>query len=68
MEKIQYERPVIKKLQTGMPNKFGLKTEAEPITHIDNVAVKELIEKFGSPLYVVSEKTIRETYQKAKKA
>ncbi len=68
MEKLRYERPVIKKLETGMPNKFGLRTEYAPMTHIDGVAVKKLIEDFGSPLYVISESTIRSTYKKAKKA
>ncbi len=63
-----FERPSIKKLNTGMPNKFGLKTEYEPITHIDNVAVKDIIDQYDSPVYVVSEKTIRETYREAKRA
>ena len=68
MEKKIFERPIIKKLNTGMPNKFGMKTEYEPITHIDDVPVKELIENYGSPLYVVSEKTVRNTYQEAHRA
>jgi len=68
MEKLRYERPVIKKLETGMPNKFGLRTEYAPMTHVDGVAVKELIAEYGSPLYVISEATIRSTYRKAKKA
>lgn len=67
-EKLRYERPLIKKLQSGMPNKFGLKTENDPITHIDNVAVKDLIKNFGSPLYVLSETTIRKTYNEARNA
>jgi diaminopimelate decarboxylase len=65
-EKQRYERPLIKKLETGMPNKFGLRTEYVPKTHIDGVAVKELIEKYGSPLFVISERTIREIYHDAK--
>lgn len=68
MEKKQYERPIIKKLNTGMPNKFGLKTEYIPKTEIDGVPVKKIIEKHGSPCFVVSERTIRETYQKAKQS
>ncbi len=68
MAKIKFERPVIKKLNVGMPNKFGLRTEYEPITHIDGVAVKDLIKEYGSPVYVVSERTIRETYKDAKRA
>ncbi len=68
MSKSRYERPVIKKLETGMPNKFGTRTEYEPMTHIDGVAVKDLIKEYGSPLFVLSEKTIRDTVNKAKKA
>lgn len=68
MEKKRYERALIKKLESTMPNKFGLRTEYTPITHIDGVAVKELIKEYGSPLYVISENTIRKTYREAKKA
>ena len=68
MEKLRYERPVIKKLETNMPNKFGLRTEYVPKTHIDGVAVKYLIEEHGSPLFVISEQTIRKTFREAKKA
>jgi diaminopimelate decarboxylase len=65
MEKKQFERPYIKKLQAGMPSKFGMKSKSEPLTHIDDNGVADLIKEFGSPLFVISEKTIRETYQKA---
>lgn len=68
MEKIAFERPFIKKLSAGMPSKFGMKTEIKPVTHIDDVAVEELMQKYGSPLFVISEKTIRETYQEAYRA
>ncbi len=68
MEKKRYERPVIKKLETGMPNKFGMRTEYLPKTHIDGVAVKDLINEYGSPLFVISEKTIRTTINQAKRA
>ena len=68
MSKQRYERPVIKKLETGMPNKFGTRTEYQPFTHIDGVAVKKLIKEYGSPLFVISEKAIRSTIKKARKA
>ncbi len=67
-KKLQYERPVIQKLNTGVMNKFGTKTEYSPVTHIENNSVKELINKFGSPLFVISEKTIRDTYHSANRA
>jgi diaminopimelate decarboxylase len=68
MDKKVFERPYIKKLQAGMPSKFGMKPRMEPITHIDDNGVADLIGEFGSPLFVISEKTIRETYKKAKHA
>ncbi|MCB2201209.1 alanine racemase [bacterium] len=68
MEKQRYERPLIKKLESNMPNKFGTRTEYLPMTHIENVAVKDLIKEHGSPLFVISEKAIRNNIRKAKKA
>ena len=67
-EKQRYERPAIKRLEANMPNKFGLRTTYEPMTHVDGVAVKDLLKEHGSPLFVISEKTIRENYRKAKQA
>ncbi|HNW99257.1 MAG TPA: alanine racemase [Bacteroidales bacterium] len=67
-EKLRYERPVIKKLETTMPNKFGMRSEYAPTIHIDGFAVKELIKQYGSPLFIFSEKNIRDTFKKAKQA
>ncbi len=68
MDKKAFERPYIKKIQAGMPSKFGMKPQVEPLTHIDDNGVADLVREFGSPLFVISEKTIRETYKKAKHA
>jgi len=65
MEKIRYERPIIKKMNSGLMNKFGTRTEYEPVTHIESVSVKSLIKNYGSPLFVISEKQIRRNYQNA---
>ena len=67
MSKLRYERPVIQKLEAGMPNKFGTKTEYYPMTHIDGALIKDLTGEFGSPLFVISERTIRDTYRRAKR-
>ncbi len=67
MKKI-FERPIISRIQTGMPNKIGLKTEYLPIKDIDEVPVKDLLKEYGSPLYVMSEKTIRSVYREAYQA
>lgn len=63
-----YERPFIQKLNTGTLNKFGSKTEYAPVSHIENVAVKELISKYGSPVFVISERQIRKNYRDAVRA
>lgn len=65
MEKIRYERPVIFKMNTGLMNKFGTKTNNEPVTHIESVPVKSMLSQYGSPLFVISEKQIRRNYQNA---
>lgn len=64
-QKLKYERPVIKQLNTGVTNKFGPQMGFIPHTHIDGIAVKDLINTYGSPLFVLSERTIRQTYQEA---
>ncbi|MCF8379906.1 MAG: alanine racemase [Bacteroidales bacterium] len=63
MEKLLFERPVIKKVSAGMPGKFGMKTGFEVLTTIDGVPIKDLVEKYGSPLYIISEQTIREKFR-----
>lgn len=68
MEKKKYERPILKKLDTGMPNKFGMRSEYIPKTHIDGVSVNDLAKEYGSPLFVISENTLRNTYQQARRA
>ena len=68
MEKLPFERPFIKKLSSGMPSKFGIKMELDPITTIEGHAVKELVSEFGSPLFVISENVIRKIYKDAYRA
>ncbi|MCS6820180.1 MAG: alanine racemase [Chitinophagales bacterium] len=67
MPKKPYERPIIKSLNTGITNKFGSRTEYAPVTHIDGVSVKQLLQTFGSPLFVFSENTIRNNFREAKR-
>jgi len=68
MEKLAYEPPIINKISAGISDKFGMGTRTPYIKEIDGVDVKELAEKYGSPLFVLSERTIRQTYNEAKKA
>jgi diaminopimelate decarboxylase len=68
MSKLKYEKPHISKITAGVPNKFGLPAKQKIITEIDGIPVPELMEQFGSPLFVLSEQTIRDTYAEAKQA
>ena len=65
MQKQRYERPVIKQLNTGITNKFGAQSGFTPVTQIDGVLVKDLLRDYGSPLFVFSERTLRQTYRDA---
>ena len=68
MSKLKYEKPVISKITAGVPNKFGLPVKQKIIAEIDGIPVSALMEEFGSPLFVISEQTIRDTYSEAKQA
>ncbi len=67
MDKVKkrYERPIITKHHSGLMNKYGSKSVSAPKTEIDGILVRDLVEKFGSPLYVFSEKQIRENQRNA---
>jgi hypothetical protein len=62
MEKLKYEKPVINKITAGIPNKFGLPTKQKIISEIDGISIDRLMDDYGSPLFVISERTIRETF------
>ena len=66
--KKSYESPVIQKMNGGLMNKFGTRTEYEPVKQIDGVSVHSLMAEFGSPLFVLSERTLRRHYQDAYRA
>ncbi len=68
MEKLKYERPFLKKMSAGIMDKSGAQSELTPVTHIDEVSVKALITEYGSPLFVLSERKIRQNYQAAVRA
>ncbi len=65
MSKLKYESPIIKQINSGITSKFGELNSLKPVTHIANTSVKSLIEQYGSPLFVINEQTIRNTYQDA---
>ena len=67
--KRKYSRPILLKQETGYMNKFNTSGVINDyLAHIDGVAIETLVEKFGSPLFVFSEKRIRENYHEVKNA
>jgi len=63
MNVVVYEKPFIKKLHTGFMNKFGSGFLRRIRKDIDGVSIEKLTEKYGSPLFVFSEKKLRENYR-----
>lgn len=63
--KLAYEKPVINKLRSGLMNKFGWNPAyARKVrTSIDGVSIDDLVERYGSPLFVYSERTARQRYR-----
>jgi diaminopimelate decarboxylase len=63
--KAPYEKPIIRRFQTGLMNKFGRSPAylRRVRREIDGQAVDDLVAQFGSPLYVYSERTLRRLYQ-----
>ncbi len=59
---------MIQRVQPGMPGKTGLGQGYAPITEIEGVSVQEMIKKYGSPFYIISEEKLRSTYQEAYQA
>jgi diaminopimelate decarboxylase len=68
MSKQIFERPTITRLTPGVTSKHGAGTVIAPMPMIDGVKVDDLIDKYGSPLYVFSERTIRKGMEDIKRA
>ncbi len=68
MEKLKYEPPIINRISAGVTDKFGMSAKMPVINKIDGVSVAEIVKQYGSPVFVISEKTIRETYKDAYRA
>lgn len=68
MEKHPFERPLIQKINAGMPAKYGIRSKPEPIREIEGVPVNDLLETYGHPVFVYSERVIRKTFRDAYRA
>jgi diaminopimelate decarboxylase len=58
-----YERPGIVRHQMGGMNKFGVQRGTRVLTQIDEQSVPDLVSRFGSPLFVFSERTLVSRYR-----
>lgn len=65
-----WEKPVILRLESGYLNKFGSSPmySRKVRTEIDGATIESLVERFGSPLFVFSERTMREKYREVHEA
>lgn len=63
-----YEPPTIVRHQMGAMNKFGRLQGMRPLTHIDGVAIADLIREHGSPLFVFSQRTLVSRYRELQEA
>jgi diaminopimelate decarboxylase len=68
MSKKQYIKPTFIKQVVGVLNKFGNTYYKSFCEKIDGVAVNDLIDTYGSPLFIFSEKTIRQRYRELYRA
>jgi diaminopimelate decarboxylase len=68
--KTAYEKPVILRLESGYLNKFGSSPMYSRRVRkaIDGVNIDALVDRFGSPLFVFSERTLREKYREMQTA
>ncbi len=58
-----YEKPTINKIDFAMASKYGSPVHTQKIrTNIDGVSIHNLTKKYGSPIFVFSQKQIEEKY------
>ena len=63
MEKARYEKPVLIPHMPGQMNKFGRARVMQTMERIEGVPVAELVERYGSPLFVFSERRMVARYR-----
>jgi diaminopimelate decarboxylase len=68
MSRNPYIKPTIVQHLASIANKFGRGPSRKSLERIDGVAIPELIERFGSPLFVFSEHRLRQRYREVHRA
>lgn len=59
MTRVPYEPPRLQPHRPDIGNQFGQAPPSPPVTEIDGQPVADLVRRFGSPLFVFSEGTLR---------
>ena len=65
MTKLPYEKPTIIKHLSGLAGKLGRGLARRTVSRIDGAPISDLIETYGTPLFVFSEYKIRQKYREA---
>ncbi len=63
LEKKSYVKPTIVRHSVGVTNKYGRPPATVPMSRLNGFDVKELVNEYGSPLYVLSVEQLRQNYQ-----
>ena len=64
----QWQRPSITPHRSGIVNKFGDSRHGVYQSSIDGADIDRLLEQYGSPLFVLSERKLRENVRRVKRA
>ncbi len=68
MSRKAWTKPTITLHQSGAMNKFGAIRYENFVSQIDGVPVSHLIDEYGSPLFVISERRLRDNIRNARRA
>jgi len=64
----QWQRPAISRHRSGIVNKFGDTRHNLFQSNIDGIEIENLVTRYGSPLFVISEKKLRDNVKRIKRA
>jgi diaminopimelate decarboxylase len=63
-----WAKPVLSPHRVGVMNKFGAVRARNHQAEVDGVAIEPLLEAYGSPLFILSEQTLRENARRLRRA
>ena len=64
-----YERPLLRRHQMGLMNKFGRASSGmRAQSHVDGVSLEALVETYGSPFFVYSQKSLIDRHRELRDA